>query len=302
MSKKKLAVIALIIANIIWGGASPLFKWALKDIHPFTLAFLRFVVPALFLLLVAPGITKIRKRDFGLFFFAAFFDVTINIGAFFLGIEKTASINAPIISSSGPVFLIIASILFLKEHPTKKMLLGNLLGLTGVLLIVIEPLIYSQHDGSTFSGNLLLIGATIASIFGTISIKKLARRYSALTILFWTFILGGLPFLPLSLQEVTKFGILPQLQFQGLIGVLYGIVFSSFIAYGLYYFALRHLFATQTSVFTYMDPVVAILIAAPLLGEYPDFFFIAGSILVFLGIFIAEGRLHYHPLHLLFRK
>lgn len=34
--------VALVIANIIWGGASPIFKYALQNIPPFTLAFIRF--------------------------------------------------------------------------------------------------------------------------------------------------------------------------------------------------------------------------------------------------------------------
>jgi len=230
------------------------------------------------------------------------FGVSINIGAFFLGVEKTASINSPIISSSGPVFLILASIIFLKERPTRKMLLGNLLGLAGVLLIVVEPLIYTQHDGTSFEGNLLLVLAMLGSIVGTVVVKKLAKSYHVITITFWTFFIGALTFVPYFVQEVSAHGLVRQFAFQGLMGVVYGTIFSSLIAYVLYYWALKYLFAVQTSVFTYIDPIVAILIAAPLLHEYPNLFFIIGSILVFLGIFIAEGRIHYHPLHLLFKK
>jgi drug/metabolite transporter (DMT)-like permease len=47
---------------------------------------------------------------------------------------------------------------------------------------------------------------------------------------------------------------------------------------------------------------VAIAIANPLLGEHVTTWFFLGASLVFVGIFIAEGRIHYHPLHLLRRK
>ena len=33
MSKAKLAIIALIVANLIWGAASPIFKWSLVSIE-----------------------------------------------------------------------------------------------------------------------------------------------------------------------------------------------------------------------------------------------------------------------------
>jgi drug/metabolite transporter (DMT)-like permease len=51
-----------------------------------------------------------------------------------------------------------------------------------------------------------------------------------------------------------------------------------------------------------MDPVVTILIAAPLLGEFPDAIFVFGSVFVLLGILMAEGRFHWHPLHLFLKK
>ena len=53
----------------------------------------------------------------------------------------------------------------------------------------------------------------------------------------------------------------------------------------------------EVGVFTYIDPVIAVLIAMPLLGEYPTPTFFIGSLFVFLGIFIAERRLHWHPFH-----
>ena len=44
MAKKNLhlAILAVIAANIIWGATPPIFKWALEEINPFTLAFFRF--------------------------------------------------------------------------------------------------------------------------------------------------------------------------------------------------------------------------------------------------------------------
>ena len=51
------------------------------------------------------------------------------------------------------------------------------------------------------------------------------------------------------------------------IGIIYGAVFASTIAYTTYNWALSKLPAYKTSVFTYLDPVVAVITAVPLLGE-----------------------------------
>ena len=47
---------------------------------------------------------------------ASFLGITFHIATFFLGLQEGVSINAPIIAASGPVFLYIFALLFLKER------------------------------------------------------------------------------------------------------------------------------------------------------------------------------------------
>lgn len=175
LSKYKLAIIALITADIIWGVGPPIFKWSFQNIHIFTLAFFRFALPTLFLMLFARKYIKLKARDALLMISIGLTNISLNVGLYFYAIQFTQSINAPIIASAGPVFLIIGSILFLGEHPTRKVLLGNLIGLTGVLLIVIQPMLGSTQNAS-FIGNLILILATIASVIGTLLAKKYRKN------------------------------------------------------------------------------------------------------------------------------
>jgi drug/metabolite transporter (DMT)-like permease len=114
--------------------------------------------------------------------------------------------------------------------------------------------------------------------------------------------MGSTGFVPFFANEVHHYGFLPHLTYQGLTGLLFGIFFSSLTAYFLQTWAIKYLTAADVSVFTYIDPVVTILIAAPLLGEFPDFIFVVGSVMVVLGILMAEGRFHWHPLHLFLKK
>ncbi len=302
MSKVKKAVLLLIIANIIWGAGSPIFKWSFYAIHPFTLAFLRFVLPAIFLAFVYHNNkhTKLKWKDIPMIFITGFFVITLNITFFFLGIQKTLSIDAPIIGSSGPIFLVLASVIFLHEKLRIRTLLGNLLGLTGVLLIIIEPLLHTNSGGSVV-GNVLLIFSMLTGVAGTIFAKKIIGRYSPLSATYYTFLIGSISFLFPAIKEIQTYGLLPQLAFPGIVGILFGSILSSYIGYYFFFWGLKYLPASELSVFTYIDPIAGVLIAMPLLHEYPNTFFLFGSFLVFLGIYIAEGRIHYHPLHKLFK-
>ena len=292
-------ILALIIANVIWGAASPIFKYALQNIPPFTLAFIRFFFAGLiFLPLAVFKWQKMSRSDFLRILLIGFFGVTINITFFFLGLPKTTSINAPIIASSGPIFIYLFSILFLKEKPKLKVFLGMLTALAGVLIIILSPIFIDNKKLiiGEIEGNLFFLLATFGAVLQTVISRPVMKKINPYQVSFISFIFGGLTFFPLMLQELERWSF-GQLTVNGWVGIIFGVLFSSALAYFLFYYGLSKIQAQEAGLFTYIDPVAAILIAIPLLKEYPNLYFFAGAFLVFSGIFLAEGRIHWHPLH-----
>ena len=301
LSKPQLAVLALIVTNTIWGAAPPIFKWALHDIHPYTLALLRFAIPALIMLPFMKGKLTVHKKDYINVFLIGFFGITINIIFFFQGLLQAPSINAALIGSSAPIFIVLYSLVFLrKERPKNKLVTGTLIGLFGVLLILITPLF--RHGNIAAIGNLFYLISMMGGVIAILLVRRVMKRNNPISITFWSFATGSIGFIPFFIQEVHTYGFLSNINAQGLIGLAFGIFLSSLAAYFLQTWALKFLSAADVSVFTYIDPVVTLLIAAPLLGEFPDGIFVAGSVFVLLGIFMAEGRFHWHPFHLFLKK
>ena len=231
----------------------------------------------------------------------AFFGITINIAFFFLALPKTNSINAPIIGSSQPIFLFIFSVFFLKEKVRKKVLLGILIAFMGVLMIILSPLLLNH--GTTIlqkevalEGNIFLVIASIGSILYTIITKKVLEHVNCTVTTYLGFLFGSLTFIPFMFVELQKWSF-SQLDIQGWVGIIFGAFFSSALAYGLFMYGISKIDAQEVGIFTYIDPVIAVLLAIPLLGEYPTPIFFIGSVCIFAGIVIAEGRLHWHPLH-----
>jgi drug/metabolite transporter (DMT)-like permease len=298
-NKAQLAVLALITANFIWGAAPPIFKWALTDVHPYTLAFLRFAIPPLIMFPFVRHQLKINKKDYINVLFAGLFGITVNIAFFFHGLLQAPSINAALIAGSAPIFIILYSLLFFKEKPKGKLIIGSLIGLMGVLVVLIVPLFKS---GSIVAeGNVSYLIAMLGSVIGMLINRKILKRNSPMALTFWTFCVGGITFTPFFVQEVSRYGFLQQISMQGIVGILFGVLLSSLAAYFLQNWALKYLTAADVSVFAYIDPVVTILVAAPLLHEFPNGVFVIGSFLVLGGILLSEGRLHYHPFQLFLR-
>ena len=300
-------VLALIITNIIWGAASPIFKLALQNIPPFTLAFLRFFFATLlffpFVLVWGHPITRRQLFEICL---GAFFCITINISFYFLALPKTTSINAPMIASSQPIFIFLLSVLFLKERPRRKVFWGILVSFIGVLLIIVSPLLLGHgftaaQKETALEGNLFLVIATLGAVLQTIIHKRVLREVNHYIVTFISLFFGSLTFIPFMAMELRTWSF-SQLDGRGWAGIIFGVFFSSALAYGLFMYGISKIEAQEVGIFGYIDPIAAVLLAIPLLHEYPTPPFFIGSFFIFLGIFLAEGRLHYHPFHKLKRK
>ncbi len=268
----------------------------MEDIPPFSFAFLRFLLAALILLPFTLHTLKIRREDIIKLCILAFFGFFIHIALLLIGLTISSSINSPIIASSAPIFLLLGSFFFLKEKIKKKVLFGTLISLLGVMVIILRPLFDHGLDG-TIIGNFLFLIATISFVVYTVLLKDYKLPYSSVTLTFYMFALSTIMFLPFSFWELQTHLDKITLTSQSLLGILYAAIFTSVLGYVLYNYAIRFVKANETGIFLYMDPVIAVLIAVPLLGEHVTTSFILGSILVFIGIFIAEKRIHYHPLH-----
>lgn len=301
LSKHQIAVLALIVANVIWGASFPIYKWALTNVQPFTFVFLRFLLGAIVLLPFTFHNLKIEKKDVGSIFFASLSGITLCISFLFLGLQIAPSINASIILSAGPIFLLLFAFFYLREKTNKKIIIGTVISLFGVLLITLRPII--EHGiNLAILGNFFFLLAAISGTIHIIILEKIMKRYSALTIVFWTFVIGIIPLLPFVIKESQQNNLLSSLNTQGLIGIVYGFLFASAIAHYLLAYGIKYIKTSEVGIFGYVDPLATIIVAIPLLHETITLSYILAAILVFGGIYVAEGRIPYHPFHLLKEK
>jgi len=299
MSPVQKGVLALIVANIIWGFASPIFKWSLTNITPFTLAFLRFFIASIIfgiLLRKKLALPIHDKKDLKLLIIHALTGITGNITFFFLGLQLTLAMNVPVIASSQPIMVFLFAYIFLKEKFKFNKVLGMIIGTVGILTIVLEPIYYNGIDGNAF-GNFLIVLATISGVIGMLTGRTLFQKYDPLVLTFWAFIISAISFLPPAILEYIQHPTLfSTLDVRGISGIIFGSVFSSAIAYGLFSYGLSKIQASEASLFIYIDPIAGSILSYFMLHEPITIPFLIGAFFIFTGIFIAEHRIHYHPI------
>jgi len=238
---------------------------------------------------------KVERVDWKNIFLAAFFGTNLNLAFFFFGLEHSQAINASVLVSTAPIFTLAAGHYFLKEKFSLKLILGSLLSLLGTIVIVGIP---AFHLGlPSMLGNLSLIASSLAWVGHEIYAKKILQKYDPLVVSFYTMAIGAIIFLPVSGMELsTNPAWYSHISTNGLLGLLYGIIFASFIAYSLWQKGLSALSAGEASLVFYLLPLFGIIFSIILLHEKFNPILIVGSAIILLGIVLAEYHRKVHPL------
>jgi drug/metabolite transporter (DMT)-like permease len=296
MRKANPAFILLITATIIWGATAPIMKLTLTEVPIFSLGFIRQIIAAIIFLPFAFKDLKIEKADIKPLVTATLLGTNINLILFFAGLKLTQAINASILISAVPIFTLLAAHLYLKEKLTTKLVISSITALLGALIIIGMPIFSS--DFKSVIGSLLLIASTLSFVAYEIIAKKLLRKYSASKMTFYTFVIAAIIFLPNFVWELATNPSWPtKVDLSGILGLLYGIVFASALASYFWQKGLSLLPAGEAALFFYINPISGIIVSMLILGEKVTTSFTVGSILIIIGVYLAEHHRKNHILH-----
>ncbi len=298
-------LIAILISTFIWGAAPPIFKYSLQDIPPFTLAFIRFFASGIIFLPMMLRYGKVLSTyEIKNILLGALWGISINIAFFFMGLKLAPSINVHLIGSLGPILLYFLSLSMLHEKPHPQIIKGMFISLVGTIVIIIGPFIsefqstyqMAANARTILMGNFFFIISMLGSVLVVVYTKKVSATVNPFLITGMQFLFGAMTFAPFMVYELQSWSF-RSLTYNSWVGIIYGTIFSSAIAYFAHNYALSKMKAQEIGLYTYIMPVISILVAIPLLGEIPDVFFIFGALFVFFGIFISEKHQKKHRLH-----
>ena len=291
MSKRTLAVLAVITTTIIWGSTFALVKIVLAEIPPFTLALLRFAL-ASFILLPIVHLNPAwrigwRNLEWRRLSAMGFLGVTLYFVTENLGMVYTTASSGSLVTAGAPAITAVFAVVFLKERLGWVRSLGIAISMVGVAIIVLAGGQGDVYSPNPLLGNLLICGSSVCWGFYTIWGKDMNRRYPDMTITAWTIALGTVWLLPFAAYEwVTQgFGAISATSWLivGFLGVA-----ASAAAYVLWNYALSHLDASVTATFLNLVPVVSLLLAGTVLAERIRPIQIVGGVLVMGGVYLAS--------------
>ncbi|MBN8677652.1 MAG: EamA family transporter [Chitinophagales bacterium] len=292
MSATNRAYLALALICIIWGTTYTAIKYAVVDFPPFLLVGIRQTAAGLLLLALALGSGKFsvpNARYIQLQMLTGLATITGGNGFITWGMQYVSSGLASIIGSLTPIVVVLVSLLWHgKERIHTRMILGVAVGFVGLALIFregwadfVQPEYRWGIAGCFASCFTWSLGTVMAKQWNAPGVSPLVNAGLQITS-------GGLGGFALSALFDTHHTI--HHTTSGWISVAYLALIGSALAFTLYMFVLKHLSATISSLYTYINPVVAILLGWLLLGEALTAWEVVGMGITILGVWIVNAR------------
>lgn len=320
-SKEFYALLAMLGATAIWGFAPPIIKHTLDFIPVFSFLFYRFLIVCLVLF---PFVyMELRRQNVSLKEFPALavsgLTGQTSLVILFLGLKYTSSLEVAVIGIIAPLLMVVAGHYFFNEKVNKKIQVGLIITSVGAVILAIGPILDSNSVSSSTSlriwGNILVIIYNLFWVVHVLWSKRIRgensrtidqtarffgipvprKKYSSQLVTGVSFYVGLVSMIPLYILESSErlgesgFNII-DLNINGWMGLLYMAFLSSIVAYGLFEWSLKYLKVTDTVIFSYISPAFTLPAAFFILGELPTKGIILGSIVIALGIIVAERK------------
>lgn len=283
------AHLAILLANIIYGANYSIAKEVMPAyILPFAFVLLRIGGALLLFLMVSTFIIKekIDKKDLPRLAVLGVCGVMINQLMFLKGLSLTTPINASIIMISNPIAVLLFAAIALKERMSFNKITGIALGIAGALLLLLFNKKFS-FGSETILGDVMILINSISWAFYVVLAKPLMKKYNTFTVVKWVFIFGFLYVLPFGYSELqlVEWKTIPPMAWAC---ISFVVIATTFLAYIFNTFALKSLSPSVVSIYIYLQPFIATLIAVIFGKDELDARKIISALMIIAGVYLVS--------------
>jgi drug/metabolite transporter (DMT)-like permease len=263
-------LLAFAIIYFVWGSTFLAIRIGVREVPPFLLAAMRFLVAGLILYfwMIAQGERSPSARQWTSASILAILIFVLDYGLLFWAEQCVPSGVAAVMMATIPVFMALSEIIFLRtQRLTVRLTLALLIGMGGVAVLMSPSL---NLGGAPIDrvGAVALIVAAIAWSVSSALTRKLPLPSSKVMSSGAQMLAGGV-FLALTAAALGEFrNFHPWTVSRGAwLALLYLIVPGSIIAFTAYVWLIHRESPTKVGTYAYVNPVVAVLLGYFVGGE-----------------------------------
>ena len=279
---------ALASAILLFSTIEVASKWIGPSVPPLRLAVLRFLAGGLALAPFAAREIRSRKwtrQDLLILAGLALTGVTALSGFYHFAITLMPANQAAILFSGNPVFVAALAPALLGERIGRRERGAMALGVAGTIAFLWGRGHFSLQ---TAAGVMFMLCAMFFFALYTVLTKKCLPRYGAVPLTCLACIFGSLALVPVSwLREGSPFRAIP---LPALLAVAYLALATTALAYVLFFHGLKRVPASRGSLFFFIKPPAAALLAWLVLHEAFTLPMAAGTALILAGTALTLRR------------
>ncbi len=283
--------VKLLFTTLFWGGAFVAGKIVSQNVGPFSIAFQRFAIASILLILLTwkiegklPALKKFQIIPVILLGMTGIF--TYNV-MFFKGLRIIEASRASLIIATYPVFITIFSAIFLKEKINLIKALGIIISICGAIVVISKGNINRIFETGLGLGELYFFCCVLSWVAYSLIGKAVMRNLSPLASVSYSAIVGAVAlFVPACLE-----GLFQNIRNQSMLEwscICYLGIFATVIGFVWYYQGVQRLGPTKAGLFINFVPVFAVLCAFIILREPITISLVVGTALVISGVYLTN--------------
>ncbi len=255
-----------------------------EGIFPAALAMMRMLGGALFFqtIVIARATQRvaITRADHVRLVGLSIFGIALNQALFLFGLRWTTPFSVSVLGATIPIFAAALAALFGKERLTWRTVIGLTLAMVGVLSLV--------GGGSLDRGAILVALNSLSYAAYVVLSRDVVLRVGALRAVAWLFTYAAILFVPFGMRPMLAQ--LPELTPRGWAFCAYILALPTIVAYLLNAWALGRSSATLVTVYIYLQPLIAAVLAWLQLGHTISRRAGIAAVLILLGLGVVASR------------
>ncbi|WP_437225369.1 DMT family transporter [Planctomicrobium sp. SH661] len=286
-----MSVFVAILTTVFWGGTAVSNQFAMDVIPPILLGGIRFVLAAVFMYvwcMLNGSPLLLKKGQWGMGWILGLL-LFLQIGTFNIGSRWSTTSHASVLVNSYIFWVAGFEFLFFKTMMLNRVQwTGLILAGIGCGWVFLNTGTASKgaYDEPTIQGDLVLAVSGFLLAVKTLYTKHTVRHVSPGTIILWHDILGALMFFVCSVLLGEK--VEATMTMTTWIATLYAGLIVSGYCFGANAALLRRHGASQVSVFSFLTPIIGVVLGVALRGDTLSLGLLIGGILVTIGIYLVN--------------
>ena len=283
MTNRMKAILGASATIAVWATAFPFGKVVLQSVDALTLSVARVVGGAILMLII--GVFKglhipTSWREWGIYILLGATGNFVYQIVFNEGLRTIPAATSSIIMALTPMTTALMALVVYKDKIRPIGWLFTITAFVGVAIIILWNSTLTIPMGAIWT----LIGMILFAVYNILNRGLSLKGYDSITIAMWSMFTGAIMALPFADHAIEMIGAAP---ITAKLAMVYLAFFSSALGFVFWSYAFEHAEkVSDVTNFMYISPIVAAVVAAFLLGEYPNMGLYIGAPIILGSLYL----------------